>query len=207
MLRPSRPEPRGVSRSSRHAGWDVVDAGGVGAEGGLQGGSRREQHPAHTTGAALRTAKSCGPGARSLAPSLAVMRRPDRARASAIGKATGAIVYRSPGRARHKPSTHCAGKAGCLASPVCRCAASWCATVAQWTAGASRHPAFPAPSALPGAVNAAKLGHDVPRGREFVPAVQQQFRAPGRSAARFQPNPAHLPSRTHRERNPRESCV
>ncbi|RZM87837.1 hypothetical protein CWO91_42660 [Bradyrhizobium genosp. SA-3] len=37
------------------------------------------------------------------APSLAVMSRPDRARASAIGKATGAIVHRSPGRARHKP--------------------------------------------------------------------------------------------------------
>ena len=28
---------------------------------------------------------------------------PDRARASVIRKATGAIVHRSPGRARHKP--------------------------------------------------------------------------------------------------------
>jgi hypothetical protein len=28
----------------------------------------------------------------------------------------------SPGRARHKPSTHCAGKAECSASPVCCCA-------------------------------------------------------------------------------------
>ncbi|PDT58812.1 hypothetical protein CO678_26715 [Bradyrhizobium diazoefficiens] len=50
------------------------------------------------------------------------MQRPDRARASAIRKATGAIVHRSPGRARHKPSNHCAGKAVCWASPVCRCA-------------------------------------------------------------------------------------
>ncbi|QBP22791.1 hypothetical protein Bdiaspc4_20810 [Bradyrhizobium diazoefficiens] len=56
------------------------------------------------------------------APSLAVMRRPDRARTSAIRKATGAIVHRSPGRTRHKPSNHCAGKAVCWASPVCRCA-------------------------------------------------------------------------------------
>jgi hypothetical protein len=29
--------------------------------------------------------------------------RPDRVRASIIRKATGAIVHRSPGRARHKP--------------------------------------------------------------------------------------------------------
>ena len=37
------------------------------------------------------------------ASSLVVMRRPDRARTSVICKATGAIVHRSPGRARHKP--------------------------------------------------------------------------------------------------------
>ena len=50
------------------------------------------------------------------------MWRPDRARASVIRKATGAIVQRSPGRARHKPSTHCAGKAGCFGftcMPLC----------------------------------------------------------------------------------------
>ncbi|MDD1529301.1 hypothetical protein C7U92_19740 [Bradyrhizobium sp. WBOS7] len=41
---------------------------------------------------------------------LAVVRRPDRARALLVRKATGAIVQRSPGRARHKPSNHCAGK-------------------------------------------------------------------------------------------------
>ena len=37
------------------------------------------------------------------APSLVVMRRSNRTRASAIREATGAIVQRSPGRARHKP--------------------------------------------------------------------------------------------------------
>ncbi|TYL87097.1 hypothetical protein FXB40_40815 [Bradyrhizobium rifense] len=58
-----------------------------------------------------------------------------------------------------------------MASPVCRCAASRSATIAQWTAGASRHPAFPAPSALSRAATAAKLGHDVPRGRQSVPAI------------------------------------
>ena len=41
------------------------------------------------------------PGA--CASSLAVVKRPDRERASVIRKVTGAIVHRSPGRARHKP--------------------------------------------------------------------------------------------------------
>jgi len=100
---------------------------------------------AHTTGVihVWQNRVVLAPGV--CAPSLVVMWRPDRARASAICEATGAIVHRSPGRARHKPSNHCAGKAGCLASPVCRCAASCSATFAQWTAGASRHPVFPAP--------------------------------------------------------------
>ena len=48
--------------------------------------------------------------------------------ASSIRKATVTKTNSSPRRARHKPSTHCAGKAGCLASPVCRCAASCSAT-------------------------------------------------------------------------------
>jgi hypothetical protein len=42
-----------------------------------------------------------------------------------VGDFRGAREARTnsaPGRARHKPSTHCAGKAVCLASPVCRCA-------------------------------------------------------------------------------------
>ena len=43
---------------------------------------------------------------------------------------------------------------------------------AQRTAGASRHPAFPAPSALLRAVTNAKLGHDVPRGGEAARATE-----------------------------------
>ncbi|MCS3726003.1 hypothetical protein FHR88_001028 [Bradyrhizobium betae] len=139
------PGQRGVSRSSRNVGWAAVDAGSIGAM-GIAGRATVSEDPRAHDRCDPRTAKSCGPGARRLAPSLAVMWRPDRARTSAICKATGAIVHRSPGRARHKPSNHCAGKAGCLASPVCRCAASCSATFAQWTAGVSRHPVFPAPS-------------------------------------------------------------
>jgi hypothetical protein len=62
----------------------------------------------------------------------------------------------------------------CWASPVCRCAASCSATFAQWTVGASRHPAFPAPSAFLRAKNTAKLGRDVPRGGEDVSTIQKR---------------------------------
>jgi hypothetical protein len=63
-----------------------------------------------------------------------------------IRKATVTKRNSSPGRARHKPSAHCAGKAECSASPVCCCAVSLRYIFAQRTAGASRHPVFPAPS-------------------------------------------------------------
>ncbi|MCS3725987.1 His/Glu/Gln/Arg/opine family amino acid ABC transporter permease subunit [Bradyrhizobium betae] len=145
VIAPQAAGQRGVSRSSRNVGWAAVDASHIGAMGIAGRATVSDSRRAHDR-CDLRTAKSCGPGARRLAPSLVVMWRPDRVRASAICKATGAIVHRSPGRARHKPSNHCAGKAGCLASPVCRCAASCSATFAQWTAGVSRHPVFPTPS-------------------------------------------------------------
>ena len=50
---------------------------------------------------------------------------------------TGAIVQRSPRRARHKPSDHRAGKAVCWASPVCCCAVFLRVPFAQQTAGAA----------------------------------------------------------------------
>ena len=53
---------------------------------------------------------------------LAVVKRPDRVRASVIGKTTGAIVHRSPGRARHKPSNHCAGSTSGEKTQLNQCA-------------------------------------------------------------------------------------
>ena len=96
---------------------------------------------------AVRTAKPCGPGRRCYGQALA-----DAAIAS-----TGAVpvtfasvrearTNSAPGRARHKPSDHRAGKAVCWASPVCCCAVLLRYLFAQRTAGASRHPAFPVPS-------------------------------------------------------------
>jgi len=52
----------------------------------------------------------------------------------------------SPGRARHKPSTHCAGKAGRFRLHLYAAVQFPDASRAQRTAGASRHPVFPAPS-------------------------------------------------------------
>ena len=55
----------------------------------------------------------------------------------------------SPGRARHKPSNHCAGKAGC--SPLdlyARVRTSLCHCTRD--RGCSAHPVFPAPSLIRG---------------------------------------------------------
>ncbi len=60
-----------------------------------------------------RTAKPRGPGARSWRQVLWWCACPTGQAASAIRKATVATKLASPGRPRHKPSTHCAGKAGC----------------------------------------------------------------------------------------------
>jgi hypothetical protein len=93
----------------------------------------------------LRTAKSCGPGRRCYGQALRrwIGAQPGL-RPSPIRKATVTKRNSSPGRARYKPSTHCAGKAECSATPVCCCAVSLRYIFAQRTAGASRHPVFPA---------------------------------------------------------------
>ena len=99
---PPHPGQRGVSRSSRT--WDepwwtqatparLVFAGRVTVSG----------YVARTTGAARvrQNRVVLTPGV--CASSLAEMGMPDRACTSGNCKATGAIVHRSPGRARHKP--------------------------------------------------------------------------------------------------------
>ena len=143
---------RGVSRSSRHADRNAVDAGGVGAKAGRRAASRRERRPRAKRPRCSRTAKSRGPGARHWRQVLRWCERPNRVRdASAIRKATVATEFVSPGRARHKPSNHCAGKAGRFrlrlwSYPLCIIAHRF-STEAM---GASRHPVFPAPSSWRG---------------------------------------------------------
>src|SRR5664279_359524 len=83
----------------------------------------------------MRTAKSCGPDASTPASSLR----------EAIFASDGDKKARSPRRARHKPSNHCAGKAGLLPLNLyarVRFFAQFCTR----DRGCSAHPAFPAPS-------------------------------------------------------------
>src|SRR4051812_1527452 len=54
----------------------------------------------------------------------------------------------APGRARHKPSDHRAGKAECSAPPVCCCAVSLRYLSRSRPRVRGQHPAFPAPSWL-----------------------------------------------------------
>ena len=80
-------------------------------------------------------AKSCGPGAATLAS----------IHAAPWWRGNGDNKGRSPGRARSKPSNHCAGKAGMsrlyLSNP-CAFFTIHCTRCC----GRSRRPAFPAPS-------------------------------------------------------------
>ena len=72
---------------------------------------------------AVRTAKPCGPGRRCYgqAPANAALASTGAVPATFAG-VREAKGNSAPGRARHKPSDHRAGKAVCWASPVCCCA-------------------------------------------------------------------------------------
>ena len=75
----------------------------------------------------------------------------------------------SPGRARHKPSNHCAGKAGC--SPLdlyARVRTSLCHCTRD--RGCSAHPVFPAPSHPERANHPVQLGRVAPRERAGISA-------------------------------------
>jgi hypothetical protein len=114
----------------------VVTKRGAGCDGPLLASG--ESSPDETL--SKRTVKSCGPGAATLASIPACL----------CGPGNGGKTGRSPGRARSKPSNHCAGKVGMswlyLSNP---CASSYY-PIAHGACGCRRHPAFPAPSAQEG---------------------------------------------------------
>ncbi len=133
----SRPATRGVSRPSRDAGRGAVDATASARRVGCRAEILREQRHARYDTAltaspfgfdgertpAVDDADGDVRGRRSrvvltpgvCASSHAVMWRLNRARASASCMATGAIVHRSPGRARRTPLKPTAqGRPGCL---------------------------------------------------------------------------------------------
>ena len=138
----------------------------------------------------LRTAKPCGPDRRCYGQALRrwIGAQPGL-RPSSIRKATVTKRNSSPGRARHKPSTHCAGKAECSASPVCCCAVSLRYIFAQRTAGASRHPVFPAPSSQRRVKVEAKLGHLMPREGCFMCHLSEGMVLPDRIELSTSPLP------------------
>jgi hypothetical protein len=96
------PKEEGRIAIVTNAGRTAADASHTGAN-GFAGRATVSEGVAHTTGAisVRQNRVVLTPGV--CASSLVVMWRPDRVRASAIHEATGAIVHRSPGRARHKP--------------------------------------------------------------------------------------------------------
>jgi hypothetical protein len=140
--------PRGaIDRRHVSRAGDAVDAAASGARGAGRAGYPREPEAARRrTALTARLADISAAGCIALPGAMArnelrvrqnrvvltvecygqAERRcsePNRAKRIAIREATGAIVPRSPGRSRHKPSSHRAGKAGRSAAPVCRCAA------------------------------------------------------------------------------------
>ncbi|MEY9753166.1 hypothetical protein ABIE73_000561 [Bradyrhizobium yuanmingense] len=128
-----------------------------------------------------RTAKPCGPGRRCYGQALA----------NAALASTGAVPVTfagvreakgnsAPGRARHKPSDHRAGKAVCWASPVCCCAVLPACALAQRTAGAAGTRPSLRPLASEGGETKQSSGEAAARLRRHV---CDPISCPGRSAA------------------------
>jgi hypothetical protein len=122
-----------------------VDAAALGAWSCLQGGLRSvSEHNVRTTGA-----EAYGKAVWSWHPLLVSSRRrksrPDRVSAILQSAGDGGKRNSSPGRARYKPSNHCAGNAGLLRLYLYARVRSLCAICTR-DRGCSKHPAFPAPS-------------------------------------------------------------
>ena len=108
----SRLDKRGVSRSSRTRGgmWWTQQrrrADGVAGQVYLVSEIRRAGRTA-----LKRTAKPCGPDTRGWCQAAGGEFDPTGSTSHQAGS-DGGKRNSSPGRARHKPSNHCAGKAGC----------------------------------------------------------------------------------------------
>ena len=125
-----------------------------------------------------RTAKPCGPGRRCYGQAVrrCARARPGR-RHHPIRTVREARTNSAPGRARHKPSDHRAGKAVCWASPVCCCAVLFARAFSR---SGPRVPAGTRPSLRPlgsrGWRDQAKLGRFKPRGREGMGAIERPAR-------------------------------
>jgi hypothetical protein len=142
----SRLDKRGGSRVVTNAGRDVVDAAASGAMRARRAVSavseRRAQDDRRCSVRQNRVVLAPVAGVKlSVANSI----QPDRLRHQA--GSDGGKRNSSPGRARHKPSTHCAGDAGVLRLYLYACVRNSLHHCTR-DRGCSKHPAFPAPSRL-----------------------------------------------------------
>ena len=173
MCRATRPKEEGRIAIVTNADRAAVDADGIGAKCFRRAGNRERGCRAYDR-CGRRTAKSCGPDARRLASSLCGDVAANRCAHRSSRKATGAIVPRSPRRARHKPSTHCAGKARMSRLHLYAAVQISYSNLAQWTSGASRLPAFPAPFFQLRAKRSSKARANAPRGCGGVSAMKMR---------------------------------
>jgi len=143
---PSRPGKRGGSRVVTNAGRDAVDAAASGAMRVRRAVSavseRRAQDDRRCSVRQNRVVLAPVAGVKLPVANLI---QPDRL--SHQAGSDGGKTNSSPGRARHKPSSHCAGNAGVLRLYLyARVRTSLCHCTRD--RGCSKHPAFPAPSRL-----------------------------------------------------------
>ena len=144
-FRASRPDKRGVSRVVTNAGRDAVDAAASGAKRVCRAVIREQAQRARRT-TLQRTAKPCGPDTRGWCQAAGGEFDPTGSKSHQAG-GDGGKTNSSPGRARHKPSNHCAGNAGVLRLYLYARVRSLC-NICTRDRGCSKHPAFPAPSRL-----------------------------------------------------------
>jgi len=155
------------------------------------------RQPRRTQRRRARTEKSCGPDARGSGVKSWRRCGGQPARASHIRKATGAIVQRSPGRARRTPLKP-SRREGRATGITCRPPRARSFRT-RGTSGASRRPAFPAPLLSRRAEEDSKArAKHAARTRRCV-YRQKSVSCPGRAAARSdaaaEPGPMHRSDR------------
>jgi hypothetical protein len=174
-LVPSCPEKRGVGH--RHERWGRLRwTRQRQARKGIAGRVSRER----PTGAQTNGAEAYGKTVWSWHPLLVSSRRrfcePDRVQQIVNSPTTVTRRIRRRGERGIRRKTIAQGRPVPRLIPVCSCAHS-CALLAHETAGASQHPAFPAPSVFRGRRFLAHLGRIAPRegGTMFGMATQPPY--------------------------------
>ena len=183
MCRPPRSGERGGRTSFRTADRGAVDAGGGVHERREQGGVQPREVPAACGRAALkRTAKARGPGCRCYSQALRRCAAPNRARCTANSRGDGGkqdIRLRGERAIRRQTSRREGRMIGCPVSPSC-IACAMCSH--GGLAGASRHPAFPAPFFRRGREADSKTRAEAPRAGEGMSACHiRRYRRVGKA--------------------------